>query len=72
MDYAYMDDDKDKRDDKDKGMPTLILTDKASNMKRARVVPITGLEAFATDRVNKDVGQLAYTSIISKRDQKTA
>ena len=31
MDYAFMNDDKDKNEDKDKGMPILMMKDKHSN-----------------------------------------
>ena len=39
IDYAFMNDDKDKRDDGDKGMPIIVLKDKETKISRARVVP---------------------------------
>ena len=37
-DYGYMNDDKDKGEDKEKGMPIIVMQDKESGIKRARVV----------------------------------
>ena len=58
-DDAFMNDDKDKRDDSDKGVPTSVLKDNAVKTKGARAVPnsITMLPVL--------MGILQYCSRIS-------
>ena len=53
IDYAFMNDDKDKGEDKDKGMPIIVLTYRETKIKRARVVPRTGVEPYAVYRIKK-------------------
>ena len=69
IDYAFMNDDKDKRDDSDKGMPIIVLKDKETKIKRARVVPKKGVEAYAVYRIKKDLEQLGHRKIILKSYQ---
>ena len=54
IDYAYMHDDKDKKEDNDKGMSIIVWKDKDLKIKRARVVPKKGVDTYAVDRI-KDI-----------------
>ena len=72
IDYAFMSDDKDKRDDSEKGMPIIVLVDKEPNIRGARVVPKKGVDTYAVDRIKKDLGQLGHRKIISKSDQENS
>ena len=64
-----MNDDKDKRDDKEKGMPVIILHDKETGIKRARLVPRKGVHPYAVDRIKRDIEQLGHKEVMFKRDQ---
>ena len=60
-DYGYMNDEKDKRDDKEKGMPIIVLHDKKTGIHRARlVVPRKGVRPYAVDRMKRDIEQLGH------------
>ena len=69
IDYAFMNDDKNKKDDDDKGMPILIIRDHETKIKFARVVPNTGMDPYAIHILNKDLEQLVYNRISMKSDQ---
>ena len=69
IDYAFMNDEKDNKDDKDKGMPIEAINYNSSNMKRAGVVPKKGVGPYAVDRTTRDIEQLVYKTIILKSDQ---
>ena len=64
IDYAFMNDDKDKHEDKDKGMPIIVIQDDETKLKLARVVPKKGIYPYAVDRSNKDIEQMRYKNII--------
>ena len=53
IDYAFMNDDKDKREDKEKGMPIIMMKDKELTVRYARVVPKQGVNAYAVDRIKE-------------------
>ena len=53
IDYGFMNDDKDKNEDADKGMPIVITQDKETKIKPARLVPNKGADAYAVDRIKK-------------------
>ena len=69
IDYAFMNDDRDKKDDQDKRMPIIVIKDDETNIKLARVVPNTGVDPYAVDRIKKDIEQLEYKNKIFKSDQ---
>ena len=64
-----MHDDKDKKEDKERGMPIIVWEAKDLKIKRARVVPKKGVDAYAVDRINRDLDQLGHEPIICKSDQ---
>ena len=64
-----MNDDRDKKDESEKGMPILIIKDHETKVKFARVVPRTGTDPYAINRLKKDIEQFGYNQIIIKSDQ---
>ena len=64
-----MNDDYDKKDDRDKGMPIIVIKDDDTKMKLARVVPKKGVDPYVVDRIKKDIEQMGYKHIIFKSDQ---
>ena len=48
-----MNDDADKKDDQEQGMPIIVTKDSESNIKLARVVPKKGVDPYAVDRIKK-------------------
>ena len=68
LDYAYMSDDKNKKEE-EKGMPIIIMKDKATGMKYARVVQKKGSDPYAVHVVKKIIEGLGYSKIILKSDQ---
>ena len=69
IDYAFMNDDKDKKAEKDKGMPILVIKNHETKVKFPRVVPRKGQDAYAINRLNKDIEQFGYNNIILNNDQ---
>ena len=69
IDYAFMSDDKDKKDDGEKGMPIIVIKDDETTIKFARVVPKKGVDPYAVDIIKKDIDQMGYKQIILKSDQ---
>ena len=67
-----MNDDKDKKEEQEKGMPIIVIKDSESKMKLARVVPKKGVDPYAVDRIKKDIDQLGYKTIIFKSDQENS
>ena len=67
-----MNDDKDKRDDKEKGMPIVVMKDKELKMKYARVVPKKGVDPYAVDRIKRDLEQLGHKKVTFKSDQENS
>ena len=67
-----MNDDKDKREEKEKGMPIIVIKDKENKLRRARVVQRKGVHPYATDRIKKDIEQFGYKKIIFKCDQENS
>ena len=62
-------DDNDKHEDKEKGMPIIVMKYDETKMKLARVVPKKGVDPYAVDRIKKDIEQMGYKNIIFKSDQ---
>ena len=69
IDYAFMNDDKDKNEDQEKGMPIVLLIDKETKIRRARVVPKKGVEPYAVGRIRKGLEQLGHKKILFKSDR---
>ena len=67
-----MNDDQDKKDDSEKGMPIIMMKDSESKMKLARVVPKKGVDPYAVDRIKRDIEQMGYKNIIFKSDQENS
>ena len=53
-----MNDDKDKKDEHDKGMPIIAIIYEETQIKLARVVPKKGVDPYAVDRIEKVIEQL--------------
>ena len=64
-----MHDDKDKRDEEEKGMPIIVLHDKETGIKRAMLVPRRGVHPYAVDRIKRDIEQLGHKELIFNSDQ---
>ena len=60
IDYAFMNDDRDKKDDQDKGMPIIVMKDDETTLNIARVVPKKGVDPYAADRIKKDIEQFGH------------
>ena len=51
IDYAFMHDDRDKKEDSERGMPIIVMKDDDTKIKFARVVPKKGVDPYAVDRI---------------------
>ena len=72
IDYAFMNDDKDKKEEQEKGMPIIVIKDSESKTQLARVVPKKGVDPYAVDRIKRDIDQFGYKTIILKSDQENS
>ena len=62
MDYAYIEEDKNKSDE-EKGMPILIIQDKETGMTFARIVPNKGKYPYAIHAAVKDIDSSGYSKV---------
>ena len=65
IDYVYTASEQDREEEK--GMPALVMKDHKTKTVMARAVPSKGLDAFAIGRMKKDIEQLGYRRVVTRK-----
>ena len=68
IDYAYAEEDKNKKSEEENGMPIIVMKDTGTGIKFARAVPRKGVDPYAVDKVASDIRRLGYRKLLFKSD----
>ncbi len=77
VDYMYMNDDRERegrkdRDDRELGMPIMVIKDRKTRAVYAHVVPAKGNNQHAVKKLSQTLGELGHKKMILKSDQEPA